>query len=89
MALEMRTLFGLKLSGQMKAINNSIDSLQRIYMKAQMEMKPNDRFYPDANFTLRVSYGNVGGYSPKDAKGDPIAGVKVIKANGNSEEEVL
>ena len=29
------------------------------------------------------------GYSPKDAKGDPIAGVKVIKANGNSEEEVL
>ena len=29
------------------------------------------------------------GYSPKDAKGDPIAGVKIIKANVNSEEEVL
>ncbi len=67
MAMEMGDLFRAKLGGQMKAINNSIDSLQRIYMKAQMEMKPDDRFYPDANFTLRVSYGNVGGYSPKDA----------------------
>jgi len=32
-----------------------------------MEMLPNHRFYPDANFTLRVSYGNVSGYHPKDA----------------------
>ena len=46
---------------------NAIDSLQRIYMKAQMEMNPDMRFYPDANFTLRVSYGNASGYSPKDA----------------------
>lgn len=67
MAMEMGKIYRAKLGGQMKAINNSIDSLQRIYMKAQMEMKPNDRFYPDANFTLRVTYGNVNGYSPKDA----------------------
>jgi len=43
------------------------DSLQRIYMKAQMEMQPGRRFYPDANSTLRVSYGKVEGYSPADA----------------------
>ena len=44
-----------------------LDSLQRIYMKAQMEMQPDHRFYPDANFTLRVTYGKVKGYSPEDA----------------------
>ncbi len=36
-------------------------------MKAQMEMNPDTRYYPDANFTLRVTYGKVNGYSPKDA----------------------
>ena len=36
-------------------------------MKAQMDMEPEKRFYPDANFTLRVSYGNVNGFAPKDA----------------------
>ncbi len=45
----------------------SIDSLMRIYMKAQMEMQPMKKFYPDANFTLRVSYGNILGYQPDDA----------------------
>jgi hypothetical protein len=45
----------------------AIDSMMRIYMKAQMEMQPMKNFYPDANFTLRVAYGNVKGYQPDDA----------------------
>ncbi|NOY49204.1 MAG: S46 family peptidase [Chlorobi bacterium] len=48
-------------------ISKNIDSLQRKFMKAQMEMNPGKRFYPDANFTLRVSYGKVDGYKPRDA----------------------
>jgi hypothetical protein len=43
------------------------DSLQRIYMKGLMEFQPERRFYPDANFTLRVTYGKVKGYEPRDA----------------------
>ena len=43
------------------------DSLQRIYMKGLMDFQPDRRFYPDANFTLRVTYGNVRGYEPMDA----------------------
>ena len=43
------------------------DSLQRLYMAAQMEMQPEKRFYPDANSTLRVAYGNVKSYKPADA----------------------
>jgi len=44
-----------------------LDSLMRIYMAAQIEMQPMKNFYPDANFTLRISYGNVGGFNPSDA----------------------
>jgi hypothetical protein len=42
------------------------DSLQRIYMKAIMEMEKDKLLYPDANFTLRISYGVVNDYYPKD-----------------------
>ncbi|MBI5542065.1 MAG: S46 family peptidase [Bacteroidia bacterium] len=46
--------------------NNQVDSLNRIYMKAQMEFQPERTFYPDANLTLRITYGKVNDYSPKD-----------------------
>ncbi len=47
--------------------NEQIDELQQVYMKALMEVFPNEKFYPDANGTLRVSYGRVQGYQPRDA----------------------
>lgn len=43
-----------------------IDSLNRVYMKAQMEFHKDSIFYPDANFTLRVGYGQVDNYKPAD-----------------------
>jgi hypothetical protein len=36
-------------------------------MKAQLELNKNSRIFPDANSTLRVTYGKVKGYEPKDA----------------------
>jgi hypothetical protein len=48
-------------------INDKLDSLQRTYMYAQMQMNPEQVFYPDANSTLRITYGNVEGYQPRDA----------------------
>ncbi len=42
------------------------DSLQRIYMKAIMEMEDDRILLADANFTLRVSYGIVNDYFPQD-----------------------
>jgi hypothetical protein len=43
-----------------------IPELQRKYMKAQMEMQPGKLFYPDANSTLRVTYGKVDDFQPAD-----------------------
>jgi hypothetical protein len=43
-------------------------ALQRTYMKAIMELSPKSaRIFPDANSTLRVTYGKVKGYKPSDA----------------------
>lgn len=44
-----------------------LDSLDRHYMRALQDFEPERRFYPDANFTLRVSYGQVRGYEARDA----------------------
>lgn len=43
------------------------DSLMRIWMAAQMEVLPEKTYYPDANGTLRISFGKVEGYDPFDA----------------------
>lgn len=48
-------------------INTAIASLQRTYTQAQLEVMKEKKFYPDANSTLRVTYGQVGGYQPRDA----------------------
>lgn len=44
-----------------------INSLNRVYMKAVRELITDKKYYPDANSTLRVTYGKVDGYFPKDA----------------------
>jgi len=42
-------------------------TLQRTYMKAILELSPKSaRIFPDANSTLRVTYGKVKGYKPND-----------------------
>ena len=50
------------------SLTNDNARLQRIYMKGQMEMEPEKHFYPDANSTLRVTYGRVEGFKPQDGK---------------------
>ena len=47
--------------------NEVITALQTKYMTALMEALPDARYFPDANSTLRVTYGQVRGYAPRDA----------------------
>ena len=57
-----------EISPKMNAINSELARMQRLYMKGQMLMEPEKRFSPDANFTLRVTYGKVEGFKPQDGK---------------------
>ncbi|MBV1924092.1 MAG: S46 family peptidase [Flavobacteriaceae bacterium] len=52
---------------EFQKINTKINALQKEYMKALMEVMPEERYFPDANSTLRVTYGQVKGYAPRDA----------------------
>lgn len=56
----------LPLVQQFNTINND---LSRNYLKGVMLMDPAaaKMMYPDANFSMRISYGNVKSYQPKDA----------------------
>jgi hypothetical protein len=38
----------------------------KLYIKGLQEMQPERSFYPDANFTLRLTYGTILPYSPAD-----------------------
>lgn len=44
-----------------------IDALQKQFMAQQMFTDKDRKFFPDANSTLRVTYGKVAGSNPKDA----------------------
>lgn len=44
-----------------------INDLGRGYLKGLMQMEPNKKWYPDANFSMRLTYGQVKPYTPRDA----------------------
>jgi hypothetical protein len=56
-----------RVGGYVADFNNRLNDLGRIYMKGVMLMNPGKVTYPDANFTLRLSYGLVKSYKPRDA----------------------
>ncbi|MFN2394832.1 MAG: S46 family peptidase [Bacteroidales bacterium] len=54
------------MSAQQKH-DSKLDSLYRLYTAGLRVMKPDYNFFPDANGTLRISYGRVEGSYPRDA----------------------
>ncbi|MEF9949813.1 MAG: S46 family peptidase [Mucinivorans sp.] len=46
--------------------NAKLDSLYTLYIKGLRAQQSERNFYPDANSTLRISYGHVTGYEPCD-----------------------
>lgn len=51
----------------MMAYSEKIQEGSRLYIKGLIEMYPGRDFYPDANSTMRLTYGSVGDYEPRDA----------------------
>ncbi len=66
LALSVKDM-GYELSSQMIPAYEKIMQGERKFMSALMEMNPDKEFYPDANFTQRLSYGTIKGYQPRDA----------------------
>ncbi|MDR1006229.1 MAG: S46 family peptidase [Bacteroidales bacterium] len=52
--------------GLAKDERNDLNRAERLFVKAVMEMESNKNFAPDANLTIRYTYGQVKSYDPKD-----------------------
>ncbi len=47
-------------------VASEIETNNQIFFNGLMEMEKSRQFYPDANQTFRVAFGNVSGYQPQD-----------------------
>ncbi|MDR1757719.1 MAG: S46 family peptidase [Bacteroidales bacterium] len=59
-------LFRDSINKAVSLAEKEIDRHYRLYVKALMEKDTGAVFFPDANLTLRVTYGQVKGFSPAD-----------------------
>ena len=68
---ETNAWFKAHIAPTLLSVNKEITLLYRTYMRGMMEYNEatggGKIFYPDANSTLRVTYGQVKGYKPADA----------------------
>lgn len=54
------------LSNSLKSYDEAYNRAHRIYIKGLLEMEKDRKHWPDANFSLRLTYGQVKGYHPRD-----------------------
>lgn len=56
-----------EINARLQEYNNRLARAERLYIKGLRQMSPDQMFYPDANSTMRLTFGTVGGYHPADA----------------------
>jgi len=61
----LKTYF--EMSGNINKTKTKVDKGNRLFLAGIREMQPNKVFYPNANSTLRFTYGKIGDYVPSDA----------------------
>jgi hypothetical protein len=66
LAVDMSKYYQKTVTPQVNYYELQINELQKEYVKGLRENLKNKKFYPDANSTLRVAYGKVDDYSPRD-----------------------
>ena len=62
----LKAYFESKVEPHYTSIQKQIDELMKTYVAGILEMNQEKSLWPDANKTLRVSYGKVEGYEPMD-----------------------
>lgn len=67
LAVSVSDFLATMVRPELMRINGEIIKLNKKYMSARMEFEKEKVFYPDANSTLRLSYGTVKGYFSRDA----------------------
>jgi hypothetical protein len=88
--LSIYTAF-MKGNTEQKEINTRLNTAKRLFVAALREMQPNKTFYPNANFTMRMTYGKVLDYTAADAvQYDYVTHLKgVIEKEDPSNDEFI
>jgi hypothetical protein len=58
---------GTDIGNGLSQFDGNLTTGRRLWIAALMEMAPEKTLYPDANSTMRLSYGSVLDYDPRDA----------------------
>ena len=73
--------------------SSKMDALLKIYVKGKMEMFPDDKQWPDANSTMRITYGKLEGSAPHDGakytEHTTLQGIITKNNSGNPDFELL
>ena len=56
-----------KINAMMKDAKTTLTKADRLYIDALRKIDKDKKYYPDANFTMRLTYGQVKDYYPTDA----------------------
>jgi hypothetical protein len=56
-----------QISSKRTAVREKLKKGNRLFIAGLREMNPHKNYYPDANSTMRATYGNVGDYNPGEA----------------------
>ena len=59
-------IYRVGISPEYRRIENELSRNYTTYMSALLEKETDRTLYPDANFTMRLTYGKVDGYLPND-----------------------
>jgi len=63
---EFRTLYLVGITPAYRELEVELEENYKLYMAALLEKEKDRLLYPDANFTMRLAYGKVDSYKPRD-----------------------
>jgi hypothetical protein len=74
----------MKIGEQVSKGRENLDKGNRLFVAGMMEMQKDKTFYPDANSTMRLTYGSVMDYEPRDG----VIYKHFTTSNGYLEKEI-
>jgi hypothetical protein len=90
---ELMNSYRLNTLPKLQDFQSNMDELLQTYVEGKQVMFPNEKNWPDANGTLRISYGKLEGSSPKDGMiyedHTTIDGIIEKYKTGNNDYELL
>ena len=63
---QINSYYNSKVRPSFTSYDVQLNGLYKVYMKGLMDVYKDKKFFPDANSTLRITYGKVKGYTPHD-----------------------